>query len=258
MRKGPHTSAPRKWPTAVACLFGTPLFFLLGCSAVPAAGWSLPSDWSTAEPLVFERMALRNLPDGRVTALAPSTIQELAAALNAPPPLSVRAAVLLGRSRDPLAEEALLLRLERRVSSSARDHDAGDVVAAAALASFPSPRSRSARLLPLALASGSQADAPGPHPDLEVRVEIAGTLLTVGEDAPLTFLLQVLRIDTWAGRADPRDFEAGPTTAWARSRAARFLSLRAGLEPTYEADASIADRQREALLLAAALGIELP
>ncbi|MCI0572489.1 MAG: hypothetical protein L0Y66_17175, partial [Myxococcaceae bacterium] len=87
-------------------------------------------------------------------------------------------------------------------------------------------------------------------------VECACGALAVGRDEPIPFLLQVLRIDTWAGREDERDFIASTTTAWARDRAARALSERAGLPLRYHPDAPIPQREREAQRLARALDAE--
>ena len=67
------------------------------------------------------------------------------------------------------------------------------------------------------------------------------------------FLLQVLRIDTHAGRNDRRDFAVSPTTAWARGRAAEALSAHAGVPVTYRYDGSIAHREEEAARLEALL-----
>ena len=64
----------------------------------------------------------------------------------------------------------------------------------------------------------------------------------------------VLRMGTPAGLRDERDFAMSPTTAWARSRAGRALAARAGIPATYNPDAPLADREREAERLARALG----
>ena len=92
----------------------------------------------------------------------------------------------------------------------------------------------------LRLAVGSR-----PHPDLDVRVECAITALALGSDEPIPFLLQILRIDTYAGEHDERDFEPSETTAWPRGRAAQALSRRAGVPLLYQPDGSIADMERE-------------
>jgi hypothetical protein len=69
----------------------------------------------------------------------------------------------------------------------------------------------------------------------------------------IPFLLQVLRIDTYAGLADARDFAVSPTTAWARGRAAEALSAYARVPLTYRFDGSIAHREQEAARLEALL-----
>jgi len=92
-----------------------------------------------------------------------------------------------------------------------------------------------------------------PHPDLEVRVECAATALFAGFEQVIPFLLQVLRIDTFAGRSDQRDFAVSSTTAWARGRAAEALSAYAGVPLTYRPDGPIAHREEEAAKLEARL-----
>jgi len=213
----------------------------------PDGGWTPPAAWSEMTPAAFERVVLEELRDDRVTPLDPAALAELAAALDGPEETALRAAVLLARSRAGGADEALLARLERRVPSPERPADAVDVVAAAGLLRFAEPRRFRAALA--ALAAG-----PRPHPDLEVRVECAAGALALGDDSPIPFLLAVLRVDTRAGLADQRDFEVSTTTAWARGRAARALSRRAGVETTYHPDASMRERQREAARLADLLG----
>ena len=130
-------------------------------------------------------------------------------------------------------------RLEKRELGPTRGSDGGDVVAAAALATFPDATTWLDRLRPLAVGRSA-------HPDLEVRVECAATVLALGDDAPIPFLLQVLRIDTYAGQADERDFGVSDTTAWARGRAAEALSQRAGVPVAYQPDGSVLDREQEA------------
>ena len=92
-----------------------------------------------------------------------------------------------------------------------------------------------------------------PHPDLEVRVECAATALSAGFKEVVPFLLQVLRIDTFAGQRDQRDFAVSPTTAWARGRAAEALSAYAGVPLTYRFDGPIAHREEAAAQLEALL-----
>ena len=89
-----------------------------------------------------------------------------------------------------------------------------------------------------------------PHPDLEVRTECAAAALELGRRGGVPYLLQVLRIGTWAGRSDVWEIQPGQNTAWARSRAAEALSRAAGVPCSFSTDASIADREREAAALA--------
>jgi hypothetical protein len=211
----------------------------------------LPPDWRTMALDAFEAWALFALPEGRATPFEKESLLDLRAALDEGTavladgrldPLAVRAAVILGRSRYPTSAAILVRRLEKRVLGPERHSDCGDALAAAALARFPDPRRYAPRLVPLAV-------GPRPHPDLEVRVECAATALAAGFDEVVPFLLQVLRIDTFAGRADARDFTVSPTTAWARGRAAEALSLRAGVPVTYRFDGSIPHREEEARAL---------
>ncbi|MEW6073046.1 MAG: hypothetical protein AB1726_10720 [Planctomycetota bacterium] len=202
--------------------------------------------WDEVSPLAFEELVEEALPAGAITELDLFQIAACEQALDRQDPLSVRAAVILGRSRAPRAGEALLARLEKRALGPERASDAGDAVAAAALAAFPAAARWAERIE--ALAAG-----PRPHPDLEVRVECACTALSLGRDAVVPFLLAVLRIGTWAGQADERDFAVSDTTAWARGRAAIALSHRAGVSVDYRTDASIAARERAVARLEEAL-----
>jgi len=226
-----------------------------GAALPRGAELTLPADWKTMSPAAFEGWVLAALPEERATPLEKNGLRELAAALDevatqlpdgARDPLAVRAAVILGRSRFPTAAAILIRRLEKRVLGPERWSDCGDTLAAAALARFPDPRRYAQRLVPLA--AGSR-----PHPDLEVRVECATSALHAGFTEGIPFLLQVLRIDTFAGREDRRDFAVSPTTAWARGRAAEALSTYAGVPVTYRFDASIASREAETAKLEALL-----
>lgn len=215
----------------------------------------LPRDWRTLSPEAFWAWARSALPDDHATPIAKDCLPELKKALEevttpleggAHDPLAVRAAVILGRSRYPSCASILIRRLERRELGPERWSDCGDTVAAAALARFPDPGRYAQRLVPLVVGSR-------PHPDLEVRVECAATALHAGFREVIPFLLQVLRIDTYAGQADRRDFAVSPTTAWARGRAAEALSTFAGVPLTYRFDGSIAHREEEAAKLEALL-----
>lgn len=215
----------------------------------------LPPDWRSTSPAAFEAWVLAALPEERATPIDKADLRELQKALDEGvtvlegerrDPLAVRAAVILGRSRYPSSAAILIRRLEKRVLGPERHSDCGDAVAAAALARFPDPRRYAQRLVPLAAGSS-------PHRDLEVRVECAATALAAGFEQGIPFLLQVLRIDTYAGLEDVRDFAVSPTTAWARGRAAEALSAHAGVPLTYRFDGSIAHREQEAARLAALL-----
>lgn len=221
-------------------------------SGAPSASkpWSPPANWSLLEPYAFEQMLEREMPIGRETPIARAARNELSQALGRMDASSVRAAVMLGRSRHRASLELLLQRLEKRRQGPAIESDAGDVTAAAALALYKGPRKAGERLE--ALAVGRRA-----HPDLEVRVECARAALARGRTGSIPFLLQVLRIDTHAGLRDERDFETSPQTAWARSRAAEALSAFAGLPCTWRADASIAEREIGAARLAEAVAERL-
>jgi hypothetical protein len=212
-----------------------------------AAELVLPADWKTSLPGAFEAWALAALPEDRVTPIEKAGMRELQRALDEPDSLvAVRAAVILGRSRYPSCASLLIRRLEKRELGTQRWSDAADTLSAAALARFPNPRRYAPRLVPLAV--GSQ-----PHLDLEVRVECAATALHAGFTEVVPFLLQVLRIGTFAGQEDKRDFAVSPTTAWARGRAAEALSAHAGIPLAYRPDGSIAHREAESARLAALL-----
>jgi len=210
-----------------------------------AAEWSPPSDWDTMSAVRFEEMLLANMPDHQRTPLPQPIRAQLREALNRMDQSSVRAATMLARSYTDEAGNGLLRRLQLREVGPDRASDAGDVVAAAGLARFPRPE-RWWRIVEL-------VDGVNPHPDLEVRVECACTALHYGIDRVIPFLLQVIRIGTWAGQDDVLDFTPDDTTAWARGRAAEALSIRAGVPLRYDPDAPVADREREARRLEALL-----
>src|SRR5262245_52102541 len=212
----------------------------------------LPPDWRSSSPAAFAAWVRAALPDDRATPIEKYGLRELQKALyevstplegGARDPVAVRAAVILGRSRHTTAASVLIRRLERRVVGPERWADCGDTVAAAALARFPEPARYAQRLVPLAV-------GPDPHPDLEVRVECAATALHAGFAQVIPFLVQVLRIDTYAGKADRRDFDVSSDTTWARGRAAEALSACAGVPLTYRPEGSIAHREEEAARLA--------
>ena len=216
-------------------LIGLAFLALSACRADPAGelGLGLPrgatlvlrADWRTLSPEDFETWVEGALPDGFVTPLEADDRRTLQHALDEVTtkradgtldPLAVRAAVILGRSHHPSCAAILIRRLEKRVLGPERYSDCGDSVAAVALARFPNLQRYTPRLVPLAVGAH-------PHPDLEVRVECAAAALRAGVREVIPFLLQVLRIDTYAGQKDVRDFAVSPTTAWARGRAAEAL-----------------------------------
>ena len=199
----------------------------------------LRPDWAEVEPITFEQFVDEQLSLGSRVTFEPAVLAALTTALDQPAPVNVRAAVLLSRTSDPVSAEILLERLEKRLLGPERSSDAGDVVAAAGLASMQLRSGQVQRLSDLA--SGQN-----PHPDLEVRVEIARTALQYGRDENIPFLISVLRIGTRAGRHSGEFWPAPLRSAWARERAAEILSWRSGLEQQFSADASIADREREA------------
>ena len=228
------------------------LALLCACQSTPApdpgagAGglprgelFHLRPDWRSMSPAAFDQWMVDELPGGSARPLDKPDMRALTQALDEADLDSVRAAVILGRTLYPTSAALLIRRLERRVQGPERFSDCGDSVAAAALARFPDPRRYAQRLVPLAV-------GPHPHPDLEARVECAATALHAGYEEVIPFLLQVLRIDTFAGRADARDFYVSPTTAWARGRAAEALSQYAGVPLAYRFDGPIAAREAEA------------
>lgn len=205
-------------------------------TAREASGLELPADWDTRSSVAFERWIESALPAQAVTSLSPAAADELAAALDTPGERAVRAAVVLGRARTPRASQRLLAFLETRRVFEARAADAAAVVAARGLRNAADAPQLVPRLD--ALAVGALA-----HPDLEVRVECATAALDLGSPASIPFLLQVLRIDTPAGREDERDFAVPATSAWARGCAADALSRHAGLKNAYPTDGALAERE---------------
>lgn len=224
---------------------GIPSLASLGPALPMGAACTLPADWDSLPVQLFERRVLDRFPESQRTPLSPEDLGRLAEALNRMDPSSVRAAVILGRSRTDAAGQVLLRRLFACELGPERNSDAGDVTAAGALARFPDP-GRYWRLVRLVY-------GPSAHPDLEVRVECAVTALHAGIDRVIPFLLQVIRIGTPDGELDVLGFEPPETTAWARGRAAYALSQRAGSELLYQPDASLEARQNEARRLATLL-----
>ena len=244
--RAPTSDAGQSWKAS-----GTP-------SGTATAAWDLPEGWNTLSAYRFESAVLAWFPDREVdepiATLSGTSLAELEAALDLQDPSSVRAAVILARSRDPRAGEVLLARLEKRIEGPERSSDAGDVVAAAALGdpALLGGADVAARLERLAIGQEQ-------HPDLEVRVECAASALARGRDGVQGFLLVVLRTHTPAAREELEDWEPRMTMAWAKGRAAEALSRRADVGLTFRADASYEVQAREALALERALrGPDLP
>ncbi len=221
--------------------------------AAPRTLVELPADWDEFDLESFEAW-ITALPADAAIALDGERFDELGRALAADELEAVRAALVLARCADSRAAEILLARLEQRVIAAQRHADAGDVVAAAALAAGAETEAQTARLA--ALAVGGE-----PHPDLEIRVECAASALARGRDDVVPFLLTVMRDATRAGRADPKDWPPQETLAWAKSRAARALHARLDRPNAFTPDASYAEQERVVAQLAEALraaGVAVP
>ncbi|TAJ17863.1 MAG: hypothetical protein EPO68_08765 [Planctomycetota bacterium] len=234
------------------------LLLLVGCTAPATRHAFRPGDavsaeavahWDRIEPSAFAELALATFPDaGAPRELEAPLLAELSSALDGFDARAMRAAVLLGRSRSAAALEQLIARLELRAVGPDVGSDAADVTAAQALARLDLAQRPALLERLLALAVGPLA-----HPDLEVRTECARACVLHGRDEPIPFLLLVLRIDTWIGATDARDFQVSQQTAWARHRAAEALATRARVAKTYHPDGSVERRQVEALKLEEAL-----
>jgi hypothetical protein len=212
-----------------------------------APEFEVPAGWEGLTDLAFERALDGWLPPDEKRRLTPAGLAALEHALEPGDATAVRAAVLLARTRDPLAGEVLLARLEKRFAppAGATERDAADVVAAAAFAQGTSARDPGARLAGLAVGRR-------PHPDLGVRVECARSALQLGRDQVIPYLLQVLRVGTAAGRALP-GAERVDDLAWAQVRASEALSARAGTPCRFRPEASVREREEEAARLEALL-----
>ncbi|MBL8857559.1 MAG: hypothetical protein JNL28_03510 [Planctomycetes bacterium] len=205
----------------------------------------LPPNWSTLERAAFASALEEWTRDDVLLRFDDADLSALARALQASDESSVRAAVILGNTRDPRAFDRLATRLEARVPDNGRSV-AGDVVAASACASVLTTRADGARLEALAL-------GPDPHPVLEVRVECALTALYAGRDAGIPFLLDLLREGTAGAVRNPNwrriDWNE-PRLQRLQDRAARALSARAGIECEYRAGGSPTGRERALVRLA--------
>ncbi len=214
-------------------------------SATHESSGELPADWRSSSTLRFEAL-VKQLAGRRPGFWCASERSELGRALDGPGEVALRAAVLLAHSDGDDDRSLLIKRLERRVPSPTRAHDAVDVVAAAALerASALSPGLDGPNTMALrlaALASGTH-----PHPDLEVRVECARVALTSGVDSVTPFLIRVLRAGTPAERQDRGDWEPSTTLTWSKHRAAQALSQRAHVPCRFRPDGSWQHQMDEA------------
>jgi len=253
----------RKWPTpgpGLLCALGLwaacagPPELSIPPTPSPPASESLPAlslfeGWRDGPRVSFERDLAQWNPGQEAHLLEPEARLTLADALGGFDEGAMRAALLLGHSRDPNAAELLLARLEERIEGPDRNGDGADVVAAATLATWPADASFGTRLVDLS----TGAD---PHRDLEVRVECAGAALARGHTAVIPFLLRVLRAATPAQRSDPPDWTPKPTMAWSKSRAATALSRHLGIRVNFRADASYDDQLAEIARLAELLGAD--
>jgi hypothetical protein len=251
-------SRPRRRRALALALLLVPLSACLFGRRADEPRTPLPAGWDTLEPFAFEQLLADFFAPARPGRAAPvlyydrPAFHALTEALGRMDATSVRAALLFAHSRHEKSGNRLMRRLEEREVGPERGSDAGDIVAAAALADFAGAAELYLEDLHK-LAVGRRA-----HPDLEVRVECAASALRIGDDAPIPFLLQVLRIDTFAGQSDERDFETGAHTAWARGRAAAALSRRAGVPTVYQPDGPILEREREAARLERLLRADKP
>ena len=205
--------------------------------------------WRDGPRVSFERDLAEWNPALTPHRLIPGALQDLKAALDGMDEPAMRAALLLGYSRDEGAAEALALRLEARIEGPDQDSDGADVVAAATLAAWPTDERFGARLIELSIGAR-------PHPDLEVRVECASSAVARGRTEVLPFLLRVLRANTPAQREDPPDWTPKSTMAWSKSRAATALSRHLGIRVTFRPDSSYDDQLAEIARLVSLLGAD--
>ena len=205
--------------------------------------------WQTCDLLTFEDEVER-LKASTAVRWSAAARDAYAQALPEASLTSVRAAVLLGIDRSPESTALLCTRLEARAPAPARERNAVDIVAAAALEGRLDAVLQ-ARLLRL-------VEGAGAHPDLEVRVECARVLARAGSTKVYPFLLRVLRVETPDQELDPPDWIPTTTLFWAKFRAAEVLAEHAKLPMTFRPDASFADQAREASRLAHALGYTRP
>ena len=241
-RHHPGSAPPRSPRAAVEAALLAALLLSAGCCCRTL---DLPADWDRRSPYGFEVWALETLPGDDLVALGEADLEELTRSLDGWDERALRAAIILARCRDPRGTEIFLARLERRLQGPERESDAADVVIAASLVSIGRRRNVVPRLVDLVV-------GPDPHPDLEVRVECAATALIRESDAPIPFLLRVLREATSAAEGPP-DWTPKPTMAWAKSRASHALAVRAGIPNPFRPDASVSDQAGQAEQIEAAL-----
>lgn len=204
--------------------------------------FALDPAWRTLSLERFEAWLAIALPGREAVELAKPDRIELKRALAEMSVDSVRAAIVLARTRDPLCYEILLQRLEDRVAGAERASDAGDVIAAAALGRLRNVRELGKRLEDLVV--GAKV-----HPDLEVRVECAAALLEYKRTKGIGFLLKVLREATPAADETKRDWTPTPHMAWPKSRAAAALSKFLEVPCTFRPDGSVQHQLDEAAKL---------
>jgi hypothetical protein len=216
--------------------------------AAPPAEFVLPDNWSTLDRDGFARALPRWLDGERAYRVDDASLVLLSKSLARGDETSVRAVLVLARTRDPRAGEALLALLESRAGSGSRALSA-DVVAAAAFARGAVARDAGVRLE--TLASGSR-----PHPDLEVRVECAASALASGRDAVIPFLFDVMREGTTRALEKPDWTRIDWRLArmeWIQSRAADALARRARVRCEWRAELGVPAREREVERLEALL-----
>ncbi|MCK6444809.1 MAG: hypothetical protein L6Q99_00300 [Planctomycetes bacterium] len=209
---------------------------------VRPATFVLDTAWREMSLERFERWVQDALPGVEPVEVAKPDRAELKRALAAMDGSSVRAAVILARTRDPLCYEILLSRLEDRIEGPERASDAGDVIAAAALGRLRNVRELGKRLEDLVVGANV-------HPDLEVRVECAAALLEYKRTRGIGFLLRVLREATPAADPTKRDWNPTPHMAWPKSRAATALAKFLGVPNEFRPDGSVAHQMEVAAQL---------
>lgn len=227
---GPPQGKPR------AAAPGSPVTAARAATVDAPVNFELPADWLDSVEAEFERWLLTALPEGSEFELPDRTFTELRSHLDSDGHDALRAVLVLARSGDPRVPATFVERLSRRHEHPLRAGDSGDVVATAALARLPLTTDQLDTLAELVTGKA-------PHPDLEVCVEIAATLLELGDDRPVAFLLRVLREQTPAQESPPT-WTPKTTMFWAKSRASNALARRLGTADSFRPDASVEDQAR--------------